>query len=209
MTTNFRSYGAVQSPENYNTRTNLPEKGGLYCEEIFGAVSWQANEMAFDRDDRSELWGHIELLVALAFAGNLVTKVALVPPVYRKFLPLDAAQHRAKAKARRAELHGLSLSGAWPYCDPVEKIFGEEGLEDEAALDHLEGGAEEPRLNVAYRNIVQHARTFAKMRAYNVPEVMLAELHATLTAAMVRLEEELHLADMPEPVRRQALAPMR
>ena len=33
------SYGVVERPETINYRTQKPERGGLYCEKIFGPTS--------------------------------------------------------------------------------------------------------------------------------------------------------------------------
>ena len=35
-----RSYGEVTKPETINYRTLKPERDGLYCERIFGPVSY-------------------------------------------------------------------------------------------------------------------------------------------------------------------------
>ena len=38
------SYGEVKNPETINYRSLKPEKGGLFCERIFGPVrDWECN----------------------------------------------------------------------------------------------------------------------------------------------------------------------
>lgn len=82
------SHGEVTSPETYNHRTYVPERWGLYCEEIFGPVAWKRGELAMDRDERAKRWGHLVLTTAVEHPvkmGAMLTAIPVVPPAFRRF----------------------------------------------------------------------------------------------------------------------------
>jgi DNA-directed RNA polymerase beta' subunit len=76
-----RSRGAVRAVYGSLFRANLrPERGGLYCDELFGA--WPGLE---EPDLRRERFGHIELArpVLHPWLGIPMTALAVLPPGYR------------------------------------------------------------------------------------------------------------------------------
>ncbi len=101
------SSGRVRSPESYGYLTYLPEEDGLYCTRIFGPVSWEERDLqGIPRDDRRERSGHLELPEPVPRRDGPPRRVILVvPPAWRRFRLLTAEEHRAHARARRAELH--------------------------------------------------------------------------------------------------------
>jgi DNA-directed RNA polymerase beta' subunit len=203
-----RSHGRVHKPDSYNYRTYLPEAGGLYCEEIFGPVRWAEGELRLDEDDRSSRWGHIELPEPLSWLDGPQWRVLLVvPPAFRRFTLVSAEDHRALASARRAELLALAETDAWPYCDPVEKLLAEEGLADPEAIARLDEGAVEPPLNVAYRAVVNHAHTLARLAALGAPPEACTETKEALRSACTRAFTELERDEtLPQDLRRLAMA---
>lgn len=201
----MRSNGVVRKPDSYDYRTYLPVKGGLYCEDIFGPATWKAFELALDKDDRSDRWGHVELPPAMVFGPARADVVLIVPPAYRRFRKLGASEHRAFARARRDELLRLASSDAWPYCDPVEKLLAEEGLDDAAAIDALDEGAIEPRLNIAYRHVVNHTNRLRRIVELAAPEPIVDNQRRLVEEALARVVDETKLADLPSDVRNLAL----
>lgn len=202
-----RSSGEVKTPYAYNFRTSLPEAGGLYCIDVFGPVPWRAGEMMMATDERKDRWGHVALPEALAFkSGSAAEVLMIVPPVYRRFKVLSADEHRSHARARRAELVELADTDAWPYpCDTLDKLLREEGLDDPRAIEALGEGAIEPRLNVAYRAVINHCQRLEKLVEYGAPEATLEEYRAMLMASFARTEDELNAASLPTAVRALAL----
>ena len=182
------SSGRVHTPESYNYRTYLPEKRGLFCADIFGPVPWKRGDLsAITRDDRSVHWGHIEL----PESGRIVL---VVPPFYRRFRLLSAAEHRQTARARRAELLALDASGGWTACDSVDKILAEEGLDDPDAIEKLEEGATEHPLNSAYRATVNRANRLQRLNELNAPDSVLDETRRLLESGLdlLRVESTRH-----------------
>jgi hypothetical protein len=193
--------GVVEKPESYNYRTYLPERRGLYCEAIFGPVHWKASEVALASDDRSDRWGRIELSAPTARTGGHRSSVVMVvPPTYRRWVSLSPTESRERARQRRAELVALDASGAWPHCDPLEKLLAEEGLESDADIEAREGGLVEPPLNVAYRTLVNLSNRLRRYGELNVPEPVQAEDRAALVIAWSRLDGELSAAGLPADV---------
>jgi hypothetical protein len=176
-----RSNGEVRSPESYNYRTFLPERNGLYCETIFGPVSWSASEQKIHQDERRDFYGHIELPVPIARRDGPARQViVVVPPIYRRFRSLSAIEALATARARRAKLFELDASGDWPYCDPIDKILAEEGLEEEPELGVDGAVSIEPPLNVAYRTVVNRAHMVRRLSELNAPKDVIEEQRVQL-----------------------------
>lgn len=190
-----RSSGVCEKPESYNYRTFLPEKRGLYAEEIFGPVGWRSGELRLSEDARDGRWGHLELCEPIAWPGGPKRAVVLVvAPVHRRFRASSPEESRLRARRRREQLIALDRSGAWPYCDPLEKLLAEEGLVDEDALERMGDTAVEPPLNVAYRRVVNLANRLRRLRELSAPAHVLDADRVSLTAALEALDRELVLA---------------
>lgn len=202
------SSGEVRSPESYGYLTYLPEKGGLYCELIFGPVTWERGDLhGMPRDDRRERCGHLMLPEPVPRREGPPRRVILVvPPAWRCFRLLTAEEHRAHARARRAELLRLAEGDAWPYSDPLGKVLAEEGLDDPDAIEAMGEGVLEPALNEAYRAVVNRARMLGRLGELGAPASVLDGPRASLASACDRLDVELRRSEgLPEAVRRAAL----
>lgn len=200
-----RSHGEVSNPESYSYRTFLPARWGLYCEEIFGPVAWKSGEMALERDERSERWGHLVLSTAVTHPrkeGATLTAIPVAPPAFRRFRQMDRVEHRAYARARRAK-----ILAAPPGCDPPEKILEEEGLLDERAIEQLEGGLIEPELNTQYRAIISVNRRATRLAEIGAPKAVVDEERARVRDAVHTLFDTLEQSDAFDPeTRARALA---
>lgn len=201
------SRGEVRKPDTYNYRTFLPENAGLYCSVIFGPVGWKEGELGLATDDRREHWGHIELPEPIARVEGPSRRVILVlPPLYRPFRVVSAEEHRAIARARRAELVALASTERWPYCDPLEKVLAEEGLSLPADIECLEQGAIEPAVNSAYRAVINRARTLRRLLEVKAPADALDQTRESLKSACARVDVEVkRIGELPRAVQQLAL----
>jgi DNA-directed RNA polymerase beta' subunit len=89
MAETIRSYGQIEKPDTYNYRTSLPEKRGMYSEEVFGPLG--PNDRIC-KDSRSALWGHINIVPAVPHPGKKGKKISQVnvpPPTARQFQCLN------------------------------------------------------------------------------------------------------------------------
>jgi len=182
------SHGRVLTPESYNYATYLPERGGLFCPRIFGPVSWARADVAtIVRDERSDRWGHVEL-------PGSERIVLVIPPAFRRFRLLSAREHRDTARARRAMLLALDASGDWPYCDPVDKLLAEEGLDDPASIEALEEGATEHPINERYRTLLNRTNSLSRLTELAAPGAVVEEALQRVVAAldMLRFESTRH-----------------
>jgi hypothetical protein len=203
----MRSSGRVENPETYNYRTFLPERRGLYCEDIFGPVPWKAGEQRMAEDQRRERWAHVELPFDVARGVGSGARLWVVPPAYRRFSLLTPEAHRALARARRAELLALAAGDDWPYSDPLEKLLAEEGLADAAELELLEEGSVESRLNTAYRGVINISSRYRRLAELNAPQAVLESEEALVRQAVLRLDVELRSAQVPQEISALALTP--
>lgn len=187
-----QSSGVCEKPETYNYRTFLPEKRGLYAEEIFGAVSWSLGQPRLPEDSRADRWGHIELAEPMAWLGAPPRSVVLVvPPVHRRFRASSAEQSAERARRWREHLIELDRSGRWPYCDPLEKLLAEAGIEDPGDVERIGASAVEPTLNVLYRRVVNLSNRLRRFAELGAPEPVRGRVRETLRAVLEALDREL------------------
>lgn len=193
-----RSSGRCEKPESYNYRTFLPEKRGLYAEEIFGPVQWAEGEMRLSEDVREGRLGHVELPEPLPWPGGPRRSVVLVvPPIHRRFRPSSPEESRERARKRRELLIAMDRSGDWPYCDPLPKLLAEEGLEDPSAIEQLGTTAVEPPLNVLYRRVVNLSNRLRRYHELDAPESVKDEDRRTLASVLEALDRELAITLPP------------
>jgi hypothetical protein len=203
----MRSSGEVMKPETYSYRTFLPERGGLYCQDIFGPVHWAAGEQRMAEDARADRWGHLVLPFKVTRGTRSGTRVWVVPPVHRPFSLLTAEQHRQFALERREALLALAAGDEWPYSDPVETLLAEEGLTDPEELERLEQASIESRLNGAYRSVINHSARCRRLRELDAPPDVVGAEEVSVREAVLRLDVELRAAGLPEAVLALALSP--
>ena len=96
------SYGVVERPETINYRTQKPERGGLYCEKIFGPTKdWECSCGKYKRirfkgkicercgvevtrnKVRRERMGHIELAAHISGISRVHPAVSVRYLIYR------------------------------------------------------------------------------------------------------------------------------
>jgi hypothetical protein len=199
-----RSSGVCEKPESYNYRTFLPEKRGLYAEEIFGPVGWSTGQMRMAEDVRDGRWGRIELPEPFAWIGAPRRSVVLVvPPIHRRFRPSSPEESRERARKRRELLLELDRSGDWPYCDPLPKLLAEEGLEDPNTIERLGTTAVEPPLNVLYRRVVNLSNRLRRYHELDAPEPVKDDDRRTIASVLDELDRALSI-DVPADVLRIA-----
>lgn len=197
-----RSSGVCEKPETYNYRTFLPEKRGLYAEEIFGPVPWAARELRMNEDVRDGRFGRIELPEPMPWPGGPRRSVVLVvPPIHRRFRPSSPDESRERARKRRELLLELDRSGEWPYCDPLAKLLAEEGLEDPDAIERLGTTAVEPALNVLYRRVVNLSNRLRRYHELGAPESVKDDDRRTLSSVLEALDRELAISVPAEILR--------
>lgn len=189
-----------EKPESYNYRTFLPEKRGLYAEEIFGPVPWAARELRMAEDVRDGHLGRIELPEPFAWLGAPPRSVVLVvPPIHRRFRPSSPEETRERARKRRELLLELDRSGRWPYCDPLSKLLSEEGLVDPDAIERLGTTAVEPPLNLLYRRVVNLSNRLRRYHELDAPESVKDEDRRTIASVLEALDRELAIT-LPPPL---------
>jgi hypothetical protein len=201
------SHGRVTRPDSYNYRTFLPERGGLFCTEIFGPVSWSAGSMAEAAgDDRAERFGHIELPISVVFGGAPRTVIVVVPPVVRRFRRMTAEAYRADGHARRRALLERRESADDLERERIDRRLRDDGLQSEEEINAREGEALiEPALNTRYRDVVNHANRLTRLTELEAPAEVIAQSRSALSDACARLEEELRLTPMPADIMAVAL----
>jgi hypothetical protein len=214
------SSGAITKPDSYNYRTMKPERGGLYCEDIFGPSKLIAESEAstskgggvvkravrLDVDDRKERWGHIELpeppiahpLLTEEKDASLITHVLVIPPAYRCFIRRSPAESREQATKRRAELLAMIEDPNWvgdckAGTDRPDKLLIEEGLDDEAAIQKLGVTWYEPPLNGQYRALVNDSHRTRRLRELGAPDELVDQERSQLITRLGWLFEELLL----------------
>lgn len=166
------SSGEVRKPDTYNYGTFVPERGGLYSEEVFGP--WTGPRSArssanLSHETRSDRWGHIVLAESCVhpLVGSVLTHVLVVPPIHRRFVERSAEYWRAVARRRRAELQTSSGDTR-----ELEKWLREDGLDDEQAI--TEAAHEEPRLNSSYRQLINWSYRISRLRELGAPTDILS-----------------------------------
>jgi DNA-directed RNA polymerase beta' subunit len=219
------SGGAITKPDSYNYRTMKPERGGLYCEEIFGAVDLKQEETSasgivkravrLDADDRKERWGQIDLPIAVAHPlhkEETIEHVLVLPPAYRRFLRRSAEESRAHATKRRSELLAMINDPDWigdcqTGTDRPDKLLAEEGLDDEAAIKKLGPTFEEPQLNTHYRAIVNDSHRTRRLRELGAPDEIVSQQASSLIDHITHLFEAIDArSDLDEAIKLRALS---
>jgi DNA-directed RNA polymerase beta' subunit len=203
------SSGVVVKPDSYNYRTMLPERRGLYCEDIFGEAKLSVESAArqgivrralrLDADARKDRWGHIELPEAISHPlqdDAVFAQVMVLPPWYRRFTQRTAEESRRLATKRREELLSMiddeSWVGDWrDGTDRPDKLLVEEGLELEADIRALGPTWEEPPLNGQYRALVNDSERLRRLLELGAPVELIEERRGSLVLRVRRLFEEI------------------
>jgi DNA-directed RNA polymerase beta' subunit len=203
------SSGVVVKPDSYNYRTMLPERRGLYCEDIFGEATLSVESAArqgivrralrLDADDRKDRWGHIELPETIPHPlqnDAVFAHVMVVPPLYRRFIQRTAAESRRRATERRKELLSMINDQSWvgdckDGTDRPDKLLVEEGLETEADIRALGPTWEEPPLNGQYRAVVNDSVRLRRLLELGAPDELIEEQRRALVSRVSWLFEEI------------------
>jgi hypothetical protein len=205
------SGGGIDSPFSYDYRTHLPEVGGLACPEVWGPVPWTGVlDSDIPNDPRRDGIGHIALPEAIPHpldATVALRNVPVIAPGHRGFVRLDPQTSRSRLIAMRDAL--LSQSE-----EPHRKMLGELGLWDDeqdrpltdAQIAELAPIDEESALDRAYRGVVNHARSLAKLQEYGAPHHVLDEVRVQISNAVAELFHAIDSASLPDAVRDAARA---
>jgi hypothetical protein len=203
-----QSAGLVTSALTYDRVTLLPVVGGLFCPNVFGPWSPPSDdergERAVAADRRSERWGQILLSSART--------LDVVPPAYRAYRWLDAAQLQDHVHAWRAGERDVYedacskdalMRSLWPWTRKRQtaRIVDEEDFDP---WPDAGGGLIEAPINCWYRLVIHCAKAVERLTSLAATGPLDHE-RSKLTAALHFLGAEIDAADIPEEIRRLGL----
>ena len=176
-----RSHGRVLKPETINYRTHEPERGGLFCADIFGAEA-----------ERGERFGHIELAIPVLhpwLAEPVAAAASMTPEELRAVLRAERfleVETGALATEQEADGREAFAIGGGAIAARLERLGAAEAaramlrvllvlppaLRDIAPLG-AEGRFAIVEVNDLYRRVINRNHRLRRLQELCAPEIIL------------------------------------